>query len=144
MIRWALTAVAIVGIAAIVLVQLDGAAELVVWEVVLVVAVVVVAWRRWPAPPAPAGGMTILAPRPPARRPHSLVSIELEVSGAVDPALAGAQRLRRRLGDLVEHRVGAAPPPGVVDGELREILETRRDVLTVEEVEAAVDRLERS
>lgn len=146
MIRWLAVAAGIIGLSAIVVVQLDGAAEIVAWEALLLVAVFVLARRRWPSSPPSPGSLFSPAPREPARRPRSLAAIEMEMSSAVDPALGGARQLRHRLESLARHRADLGDGGDlrtVVDEETWRILHDADDVVPMDEMEAVVARLER-
>jgi hypothetical protein len=142
-------AAAVVGVSALILVQLEGGTELVVWEVFLVASLIALARRHRPErPPSPGslfGPPRVVSPR----RPRSLAAVELEVAGATDPALGSSHRLRHRLSALVAHRTGF--DGDVVDDALStvvgpvvgQILGGSGEVMSLEEIEAVVDRIER-
>lgn len=146
MIRLVAVGVVVVGAAAIVVVQLDGTAELVAWEVMLATAVVALSWSRWPSGPDPAGALIDARPMLPVRRPRSLAAVEVEVSGAVNETLAMAEQVRRRLMTLATDMAGED-----LDEERgREligvsgwaILTGDSDVMELTDIESIVDRLE--
>ena len=142
-------AAAVVGVSALILVQLEGGTELVVWEVFLVASLIALARRHGPERPPSPGSLFGSARVVSARRPRSLAAVELEVAGATDPALGSSHRLRRRLSALVAHRAGFDGDVGddalstVVGPVTGRILAGSGEVMSLEEIEAVVDRIER-
>lgn len=139
--------VALVGLAAMMVVQLDGTAELVAWEVLLLVSVVALGWGRWPPSPEPAGSLVAFEHVPPARRVKSLSTIESEIAGAIDETLGSAAQVRKRLSSLICRRVGVerlddAAGRRLLGDEAWSVLTATRDTMDLSEVELVVARLE--
>ena len=147
--RRAVAVIVVMAGATVVVIQGQGAAGVVLWEILVLAALVVVSWRRWPRRPRRAtplfGGDIEFRPRPPG----TLGSLELEVAGATDQRLGGDLRFRRRLISLAEHRAGLAAGSlsrrsgsEILGGPVWETLVERKDVLTPAEVEMMVSRIE--
>jgi hypothetical protein len=147
--RRLLLAVAVVGVSALVLVQLEGGTELAVWEAFLVASLIALSRRHRPDRPPSPGSLFGPAQAASPRRPRSLAAVELEVAGATDRALGSSHRLRHRLSALVAHRAGLEGSAGddalstVVGPVAGPILADTGAVMSLEEIEAVVDRIER-
>ncbi|HSK06177.1 MAG TPA: hypothetical protein VK990_01570, partial [Acidimicrobiia bacterium] len=99
-------AVLVAGVAALVLSQLDGGVELLVWELVLV-GIVIWELRRLPGRhPADDPPLFDLEPDEPRRLPRAVSSIELGVIDAVSGHLSPERRLQPTLRRIASHRLG--------------------------------------
>jgi hypothetical protein len=92
--------------AALVVVQMTGPPVKLLWEMILVGALGATAWHRLPAQPVERPPSRPIWARHRIRPPASLLSLELEVTGAGDPRMGDEVRLRRRLTALTAHRSG--------------------------------------
>lgn len=143
------TALVAVLAGALAVVHMTGPPAYLLWELLLVVALVTTVWRRVPAQPVEEATPRPLWTRRRTRPPASLLSLELEVAGAGDPRLGDEMRLRRRLTALAAHRGGMEV--GEVGGESgRRLLgeEAARVLsgsgpITPGEVEMLIDRVSR-
>jgi hypothetical protein len=140
----------ILGLGSLVVFQLEGAARLAAWEILITMDVLAMSWRAWPERPGRVGGLIGGDHLGIESRPlRLLASLELEVGAAIDPRLSGDRVLRRRLFDLVRHR--AAHQGGEVEtGEMRRLLGDAAwrhlfeddGPLDMERVEHLVERIE--
>lgn len=148
MTRRLLAGLAVLGMTTIALVQLDSIAAVVAWEVAVAAAVAVVAWRNWPSHPERMGFLFGGMGGVRLQQPHTLTPLELEVSAALDPTLAGGPVLRRRLLGLLRHRAGLSDGP-VDDSDGRRLVGDRAwealsapGPLEISEIEHLVEKVE--
>jgi hypothetical protein len=111
--RWVAAGVVLVGLATVILVQFERPASIALWVVLVVAALVVAGWRRWPDRPESSPSLVPTSERGRRRQPLQLAALELEVAAAVDPLLGGERPMRRRLVRLTEQRAGI--PTGSLD-----------------------------
>lgn len=142
--------VVVLGFGTVVVLQLEGAVEVLAWEVLMVIALVTMARRAWPGRPeklpALIGGRGLPFEGRPLRL---LAALELEVGAAIDPRLSGDARLRRRLRDLAHHRVerrgrraaGEEMRRLLGEADWQDLTETDR-ALDLSRVERLADRIE--
>jgi hypothetical protein len=150
MMRRVAAGLVLTGLATIILVELERPASIALWVVLVVAALVVAGWRRWPERPDSSPSLVPSPVRGRRRQPLQLAALELEVAAAVDPLLGGERPMRRRLARLTEQRAGM--PVGSLDrvtaSELlgpesgARLLEPAAP-LTVEGLEEIVTRIER-
>lgn len=95
--------------ASLAVVQMTGPPANLLWELLIVVALSAIVWRRVPAQPGEAVSLRPIWGRHRTRPPASLLSLELEVVGAGDTRMGDEVRLRRRLIALTAHRSGLRP-----------------------------------
>lgn len=140
----------LVGLATVILVQLERPASIALWVVLVVAGLVVAGWRQWPDRPESSPSLVPSPARGRRRPPLQLAAVELEVAAAVDPLLGGERPMRRRLVRLTEQRAGM--PVGSLDraavsellgSEAGELLFEPAAAMTVEGLERIVSGIER-
>jgi hypothetical protein len=140
----------LVGLATGILVQFERPTSIVLWVVLVVAALVVAGWRRWPDRPESSPSLVPSPARARRRPPLQLAALELEVAAAVDPLLGGERPMRRRLVRLTEQRAGI--PVGSLDraagsellgSEACALLFEPSASMTVEGLEKIVAKIER-
>lgn len=90
-------------VGALVVLQVGGTAEVVLWEMVLMAAVIAVGWGLWPGS-EPVGWLFASSRPGERRRSLALAEIDVELKGATDPQLGAAGPLKRRLVRLLASR----------------------------------------
>lgn len=142
------TVLAVLVLAATAVVVLALGAPPLAWELMLVTALLVVTWRRWPRDPPRHPALFGSDPRWRIGSKGGLGLVELEVMGAVSAELGTATMVRRRLVGLVSHRASLTGPPSDDEGR-RLVGEEAWSILTADgpltpaELETLVGRIER-
>lgn len=150
MIKVLLWALAAAGAAGLILVQMQGTAELALWEVLLVL-LVVAQYRLIPDRDDPLEKpLFSWAVAEPRRLPREVASMELSVIDAITGYLGPDRRLRPSLQKIAEHRLArlgaqldSKKASDILGGtQWATLMRKGEDVLSPDDLEALISRLE--
>lgn len=145
-------ALVIAALAALILTFLQEVVELIAWEVLLLLLLVVL-FRLFPdssqrSTPPLFSREQQSKPRP----PRSITSFELAAAQAMTEVSGADRRLRSLMRRILDHRLGDLDPPALTEEGLAaeqtgslipRLLSESREPLTASEIEGLVDELER-